>query len=133
MDNASKALILAGGFLIGVLVISISVYILNTYRQFYSENMMTLNSYQVSAFNSYFTKYKDTISGVDAFNILSRVSEINSDFETDFLEDSISTAGTVTLANYKEFFYFAERLLNTYHYSYSYDSRGVINSITIDP
>ena len=58
MENASKALIFAGGILIGVLVISISIYLLNSYMQFYYENMLTLNSNQIIAFNSYFTKYE---------------------------------------------------------------------------
>ncbi len=133
MENASKALIVAGGVLIAVLVVSISVYLLNGYREFYYNSMNTLSSTRINAFNTDFNKYGNgvKISGADAFNILSRVSEINSSDLDDFVVDSVATTGTVTVDNYMTYFYFAENLLKEFNYSFGYNDRGIINSVSI--
>ncbi len=66
MENASKALLMAGGVLIGVLIMSLAVYLFADFGS-KSASINEQNSQkQLAAFNSKFTSYqnfKDEISG----------------------------------------------------------------------
>lgn len=58
MENASKALLMAGGVLIGVLIISLAVYLFADFGS-KSASINAQNSQkQLSAFNSKFTSYQ---------------------------------------------------------------------------
>lgn len=59
MENASKALLMAGGVLIGVLIISLAVYLFADFS-LQSANINAQNSQkQLTAFNSKFTSYQN--------------------------------------------------------------------------
>lgn len=63
MENASKALIIAGSILIAILIISLGIYIFKQYSSFAKENA-DLSKQEISAFNSKITGYLgDGISG----------------------------------------------------------------------
>ena len=58
MDNASKALIIAGGMLIAIMVASLFVYLFTTYGN-YAENMYDrINQRQLTEANNEYTKYE---------------------------------------------------------------------------
>lgn len=58
MDNASKALIIAGGMLIAIMVASLFVYLFTTYGN-YAENMYDrINQRQLTEANNEYTKYR---------------------------------------------------------------------------
>lgn len=58
MENASKALIIAGGILIAIMVASIFVYLFTTYGR-YAENMYDrINQRQLTEANNEYTKYE---------------------------------------------------------------------------
>jgi hypothetical protein len=57
---------------------------------------------------------------VDAYNILSKVSEVNAGYET-ITYHIDSNAGNVNVDNFIETFYFTQDLGNEYHYSYGYN------------
>ena len=57
MENASKALLIAGEILIAILILSLAVYLITSYsstEEAYKERMTTQ---QIEAFNTKFTKY----------------------------------------------------------------------------
>ena len=56
MENASKALIIAGSILIAIMIISLGIYILKQYSSFAKENA-DLSEQEISAFNSKITAY----------------------------------------------------------------------------
>ena len=58
MENASKALIMAGGVLIGVLIISLAVYLFVSFGQTSAEINSQNAQKQISQFNSHFTSYE---------------------------------------------------------------------------
>ena len=58
MENASKALIMAGGVLIGVLIISLAVYLFVSFGQTSAEINSQNAQKQISQFNSQFTSYE---------------------------------------------------------------------------
>ncbi|MBR3280391.1 MAG: hypothetical protein IKI57_00910 [Clostridia bacterium] len=129
MDNAAKVLIIAGSILIAMLVISISMYLLSSFRDYYDRNTELLYSYQINSFNSDFIKYGNTISGADAFNILSKVSEVNSKHE--YIIFNIASNGDIREDNFKKVFYFTENYMALFKYEYTLDSNGIVNSVSI--
>ena len=58
MENASKALIMAGGVLIGVLIISLAVYLFVSFGQTSAEINSQNAQKQINQFNSQFTSYE---------------------------------------------------------------------------
>lgn len=63
MENASKALIMAAEILIGVMIISIGVYLFNVMGQYSSETTSQMEDTQIAQFNNQFLKYYGTITG----------------------------------------------------------------------
>lgn len=59
MENASKALIMAGAVLIAILIISLSVLVFNNFSSS-AKNMANLDEQEISAFNSKLTGYIGT-------------------------------------------------------------------------
>ncbi len=143
MDNSAKALIIAGSFLIGMLVITLSMYLYRSFQDAYTNNMKIHSAIQIDSFNSYFTKYgfpvngRMHISGADAFNILSRAYDISRG-GSDLIFD-IDVRGTANLSidpsnnnYYEKVFYFSKYFENEYEYLLGYNDEGIISSITIN-
>ena len=61
MENASKALIMAGGVLLGVIIISLGVYLFSSYAKYSSNAYNKMEAAQIEQFNAQFLKYYDTI------------------------------------------------------------------------
>lgn len=129
MDSASKAIIIAGGFLVGVLVISVSMYMLTAFRSFYDSSMNEFEAQQIMEFNSFFTQYGNVIKGYDAYNIIGKAYDINQDNDVNYFISFKNS--TINPDNLEQTFYFTENLNNNYNYSYTFDADGAINNITI--
>ena len=72
MDNASKALIMAGGILISVMVIGIAMYILSSARGVAYDANKEAEQSAVESFNRYYQSFGPSgckISGIDVVNI----------------------------------------------------------------
>lgn len=147
MENASKALIIAGGILISMLVISIGVYLFANYGNAslsYDKNMETI---EIQKFNGNFTKFEGrnniTIheiitlanfakqykeeTGKDinvCINNSRNLTELN-ELET---IDAIKNNSTITQGGVKKVKYFKCNInINT---DIGYDEYGKVNSIT---
>lgn len=144
MDNAAKALIIAGGILIAVLIISVAMYMLTTFREGYSSSLDLRDSYRKEAFNATFTKNSSpspssvTLRGVDIYNILASVEEASTG-SSSINPDIYVTSTSVINVNkdegkyYKKKLFFMESLYNNnYKYSYEYNDAGVVNKIIIE-
>lgn len=57
MENASKALIMAAEVLIGVMIISIGVYLFNVFGQYSADNTKRMEDTQIAQFNNQFLKF----------------------------------------------------------------------------
>lgn len=64
MENASKALIMAAGVLIGVIILGIAVYLFTMYGQYSKEAYDKMSDAQISQFNAQFLKYYGNVSSV---------------------------------------------------------------------
>ena len=60
MENASKALIVAGAILISILLITIGIVLINSGRDVVSSGTTAMSSHAIQAFNSQFTQYEGT-------------------------------------------------------------------------
>lgn len=57
MENASKALIMAAEILIGVMIISVAVYLFNTFGSYSADTSQKIEQAQIDKFNNEFLKY----------------------------------------------------------------------------
>ena len=76
MENASKALIIAGAILVSILLITIGVLVINLINPVTDETGRTAEGYAVQQFNSQFTGYEG--NGVPASQVRALRSAINS-------------------------------------------------------
>lgn len=77
MENAAKALIIAGAILLSILLISLGIMIFNTAQDTTKNSGMT--QAQVSAFNNKFSKYEGTIKGSEVRSLIQEVIASNGD------------------------------------------------------
>ena len=154
MDNASKALIMAGGLLIAVLIISLAMYIVNVFRD-YNENASLLNrSSQDEAYNRYFEySFHDVdptipdvqIYGYDVHNLIQKVLDIDEDndyYDTDQVSTFakgpsiqfgiINTSTASIIRQYLLPSFSGDNLSKKYTYRYQYGNNGRINTIIIE-
>lgn len=133
MGNASKALVLAGGMLISILIISICMYMYTAFKSAYSKNMKVHDALQIEAFNANFSMYSDEIIGWEAYNICGKICEVNSDPDA-LTTVTLDLTSVIDIDTYKTHeFYFTEALKNNV-YSYSYEDKnadGLIDTIYI--
>lgn len=80
MENASKALIMAGGVLIGVLIISLAVYLFVSFGQTSAEINSENSQKQLSQFNAKFTSYQGR-KDITIYEILTVASYANENNE----------------------------------------------------
>lgn len=126
MENASKALIIAGSILISILVISLGVVIFRIMSDTVEKNA-NLNKQQIEAFNSKISPYiGESISGSQVNELMQRIRSINQ--KADSTEDNIrkvsvkynGTEGVTSVITGKY-----------YSVQGSYDSNGLLTIITI--
>ena len=79
MENASKALLMAGGVLIGILVLSLAVYLYASFSQTYMEVNERNETQKVIKFNNQFAKYinRDNLTIYDIITVVGYGKENN--------------------------------------------------------
>ena len=96
MENASKALIIAGAILLAILIIALGVYIFNQARS--ATNMDDLSNQQVEAHNSTFQNYEGTINGTQAKALIDAIRN-NNQTMPDLGDILVTTTGLSTNAS----------------------------------
>ena len=122
MENASKAVIMAGSVLIAIAVISIALYAYGIFSGYAESSEETLTATQIASFNRFYQSYEegtDTIRGVDVINIINRA-------EDDEIESVPSIPSELTGDDQ------AEHYLDKYNYSLDYDVQGRVSKISIN-
>ena len=128
MENASKALLMAGGILIALLVISALVLMFNQIGAYgKSQEEMKRNS-QLAEFNKDFERYLNDkgITGADVISLINKVDDYNIKAKNGVVVDSIdySVKMTITISNLDKFNY-------TYAYSNNSNKMFKLDSYTI--
>ena len=96
MENASKALIIAGAILLAILIIALGVYIFNQAKS--TTNMDELSNQQVQAHNNTFENYEGKINGTQAKALIDAVRN-NNQTMPDLGDILVTTTGLSTNAS----------------------------------
>ena len=73
MENASKALLIAGAILLCILIIAIGMFIYNSASSTITDSMSTLSTQEVDAFNNQFTSYEGKQTGSNVKALIGRL------------------------------------------------------------
>lgn len=121
MDNASKALIMVGGVLITVLVISLAMYLITGARGVADASEKRFIVTQIEGFNRFFVNYPPEITGLDVYNIIGKIEDISATTSLPDVNYSGANKADVTLT---------EDFTDTYKYTYSdTDGNGYIDFV----
>lgn len=128
MDNAAKALIMAGGVLIAIGIISVAIYFYSTASDYARASDEVLSVTQIQSFNRFYTAYS-TIDGVrviDAVNILNRALEDN-------LDDVNVVNNCSSITKEGDFYKVSDstHFLDKVTYSIGYDAEGKVNRVVL--
>ena len=141
MENASKALIIAGAILLSILIIALGVFIFNQAKS--SVGNVGLSDQEVAAFNSKWEQYQGNQMGssvrqlVNNLNAYNRnvtdgryiiINAGNSDSKGTNVE-TIKAGEQISGAQYNSSYYAAG---NKYKVSFDYSSGGLITKIYIN-
>ena len=129
MENASKALIIAGAILLAILIISLGIVIYNQASGVVNSNSMS--DVEITQFNSKFTQYQGKQSGNNVRALLQEILSNNMTQDDD--SRKVSVAGAVTM-NKNDASAPIEEITTsgTYTVSIGYGSSGSANAGLVD-
>lgn len=142
MENASKALIIAGAILLSILIISLGLMIFNQAKEVVSGSSGSMDEVEVSTFNSKFEAYEgDNISGSNVNALLnvvvsSNISNAAAGEEFKLINvtvpsDITVTTGTLNTATYLSRVNKKAQTGASYKVVMATGTNALINSITI--
>lgn len=147
MENASKALIIAGAILLSILIIAIGMYIYNSSSNSIQNAAGQISQQDISAFNNQIEMYQGRQVGTNVKALITTLAAIckeNSDEATKLPDlhyqpksgDSIESITTsVGDTNIQSSMNKAKALIESRHYYYVYcltsDTTGLISSVIV--
>ena len=131
MDNASKALIIAGAVLIAVMLVSLGVLIYNQAKGVVDETSTTMTGLSVSGFNGLFSQYYG--SNKTSATLKSLVEQVNSTNRTSEDRQVTLTAPNDVISGNNDGSYKVTAVKNTNFdiTDTSWDPNGYVQGITI--
>lgn len=131
MENASKALIIAGAILLSILLISLGIMIFNQAQTTVQDSGMS--QAEISTFNSKFTKYEGKIKGSQLKSLIQDINTNNSQDESSEHQVTISGTG-ISSPQGKTNQYLTKDIVNTKTYTVTidnYEKNGRVSTITV--
>lgn len=92
MENATKAIVMAGAVLIGIIIISVGVLLWRNYSEFSKDNAQDTRNQQLSEFNVKFQKYnynenkKNYATAQDVRTIVNLVKDYNEKYNQTLIQ-----------------------------------------------
>ncbi len=124
MENASKALIIAASVLVGIMVLSIGVYLFSIFGDFSSQIEKELSKKEIDEFNARFIKYQsykdeegkwqNLCRAQDIVTISNLVKENNKNYEYTNADKNASYYITVNVKNSTKIFNFEQETAEDY-------------------
>ena len=140
MENASKALLIAAGVVIVLLIIALGVWIFGFGKNQMDASARSFDEQQLAALNNPFTQYQGKQRGANVSALLGRVITHNANADKDDTAETISVESKVsgnTLSNTSD----SSQISNlassfassgkTYTVTIQYATSGLVNHITI--
>lgn len=130
MDNAAKAVIIAGGILIATMVVSVAMYIMMYAKDFAKASDSQARIVAIQSFNSFYDSFDEIITGLDLLNIYNKVQEdLFNKHEMDIQGIGVNLSEIVTALQAPTG---GELIGVNFKYEITgYDSEGYVNQITI--
>ena len=132
MENASKALIIAGAILLAILIISLGILIFSQAQD--TINSVNMDEQEIMAFNNKFTPYQGNNQRGSEVNALAQAVLSNNQSAADNGETAtkgITMSGSITIKNDGSTTTFTRVPNGTmYKVEFSYKD-GLVNSITV--
>lgn len=142
MENASKALIIAGAVLVSIALISIFMYVFTAIGHYRSSSQAQLQSNQVIAANKFFVEAAYDVNhtaagiqiyGYDVYNIIQKANDINNNPDSPNFIEIKSSISANSLVSKKELTPQNITNLNKqYNYTYTFDSEGYVDMVKFD-
>lgn len=132
MENASKALIIAGSILIAIMIVSLGILVFNNMGNS-AKNMANMDKQQIAAFNSRITPYLgEAISGSQVNALLQYCLSVNmASNQSGETYKCITVTGVTSLSPDKTSYTRVNTSGKYYKVEGIYDSNGLITNITI--
>ena len=73
MENASKALLIAGAILLAILIIAIGMYIYNSAQSTITDSLTSMSTQEIDAFNNQFISYEGAQTGSNIKAMIGRL------------------------------------------------------------
>ena len=132
MENASKALIIAGAILLSILIIALGVFVFNQAKG--SVGKVNLSEQEVAAFNSKFESYSGKQLGSAVKTLINTAKNYNNTADEDYItvtlgSDASSNTGSFTQT--KPTTYPSVNSGTKYNVSFEYATSGKICAIFI--
>lgn len=78
MENATKALLMAAGILIAIVVLSLAIFMYGRVSSYYQTKQRNTSQEQIAAFNNEFTVYnRDDVSGFEMVSLINKAIDFN--------------------------------------------------------
>lgn len=122
MENASKALIIAGGILIAMIIIGLLLVMINQVGSYQSSDDRNKKNSQVAKFNLDFERYTDN-KGITGADIISLINKIN-DYNKKSNDRDVSDSGLTNYVNYNIKIEITVTGLNKFNNKYAYNDYG---------
>lgn len=133
MENASKAILIAGSVIIVLLIISLAVYFYNQSVELVDVFGNKITTTEIKNHNNTFLMYDGELRGIDVINACVKVEEYNTTARLP-VNVIVKINGTdVSIMN--NYYYIINNVKRTVVYTASlgYNDQGVINLITFEP
>ena len=137
MENASKALIIAGAILLAILLITLGIYIFQQSQS--TVNNSGMSQAEVQSFNSQFIKYEgDSVKGSAVKSLIQEVNANNAQDEANDHKINVTGGGVTSAASGSAVGhnqYLTNGIKNTKTYKVkitAYGTNGRVSEITIE-
>jgi Flp pilus assembly pilin Flp len=136
MENASKALIIAGAVLISIVIVTIGVMLVNGGTGLFNQGGEMMAQQEIDAFNSTFTAYEGRQTGSQARALLTKIATHNSTNVDDASKQvNVSINKGTDILVVQNNLSTNKKLIETgkaYEISFEYSDSNLVNKINID-
>jgi len=136
MENASKALIIAGAILISILLISVGIMVMNSINKPLSQSQDQADSQAIEMFNSKFTGYAGQQSAAAVKSLMTSVASsngVNVDHKISVKSNKLGASGdSASAAADAGKVQAGVNSQTTYTVTFGYGSDGYINSVDVE-
>lgn len=77
MENASKALLMAGAIIVILILISMGIYVFTRGSDFVDNSLKELSQAEIEAHNNQFENYEGSVSGAEVKNVCIFIAQLN--------------------------------------------------------